>query len=133
MDSQRGQTSGSGPSKIGQPQSVQIVTGSPSIPRTAAPQRFAPQGPVPIPVRLLTISKVFAPAWIAFTTIPLRILLQRQIGRRLSIIACFLASLSSSLIATSLSCCTLARSLNAFLLWSQLSETSSAARANISA
>jgi hypothetical protein len=38
-----------GPRRIDQPQSRQVVTGSPSMPRTAAPQRFAPQGPVPMP------------------------------------------------------------------------------------
>jgi hypothetical protein len=81
---------------MAQPQLRQVTTGSPSMPRTIAPQRLAPQGPVPMPVLLLTISKVLAPAWIAFTTTPLRILLQRQIGRKLSMTACSLACFSSS-------------------------------------
>lgn len=60
--SQRGQTGEGAPTKIGQPHSLQLMTGSPSIPRTIVPQRRPPQGPVPTPVRLLTCSKVFAPA-----------------------------------------------------------------------
>lgn len=64
-----------------QPQTVHVSTGSPSMPRTMGPQRAAPQGPVPAPVLRLTASNVLAPAWIAFTMIPLRILLHRQIGR----------------------------------------------------
>jgi hypothetical protein len=41
------------PTKTGQPQSLQVVTGSPNMPRTSEPQRRPPQGPVPTPVRLL--------------------------------------------------------------------------------
>jgi hypothetical protein len=61
------------------------------MPRTSEPQRRPPQGPVPTPVRLLICSKVFAPAWIALATVPLRILLQMQAGLRFSMIACSLA------------------------------------------
>jgi hypothetical protein len=93
--SQRGQTCGEIPTKTGQPQSLQLTTGSPNIPRTMEPQRRPPQGPVPTPVRLLTCSKVFAPAWIAFSTIPLRILLHRQAGLRFSMTAWALAPCSS--------------------------------------
>jgi hypothetical protein len=74
--------------RTGQPHSLQLTTGSPNIPRTIEPQRLPPQGPVPTPVRLLTCSKVFAPAAIAFSTVPLRILLHKQAGLRFSMIAC---------------------------------------------
>lgn len=60
--SQRGHTCGEALAKTGQPQSGQLITGSPSIPRTIDPQRRPPQGPVPTPVRLLTCSNVLAPA-----------------------------------------------------------------------
>jgi hypothetical protein len=60
------------------------------MPRTIEPQRLPPHGPVPTPVRLLTCSKVLAPALMAFSTVPLRILLQRQAGLRLSMTACSL-------------------------------------------
>jgi hypothetical protein len=76
-----GQVSGGGPFRMDQPHSAQVSTSSPSIPRIIGPHLDAPQGPVPAPVRRLTISKVFAPACITFTMIPLRILLHRQIGR----------------------------------------------------
>jgi len=66
------------------------------MPRTIEPQRRPPQGPVPTPVRLLTCSKVLAPAWMALSTVPLRILLHRQAGLRFSMIACSLAFRSSS-------------------------------------
>ena len=89
--SQRGQAA---PTRTGQPQSPQLVTGSPKRPRTSEPQRLPPQGPVPTPVRLLTCSKVLAPPWIALTTVPLRILLQMQAGLRFSITAWVLASCS---------------------------------------
>jgi len=82
--------------RTGQPHSLQFTTGSPSIPRTIEPQRLPPQGPVPTPVRLLTCSKVLAPAWIALSTVPLRILLHRQAGLRFSMTACSLAFCSSS-------------------------------------
>jgi hypothetical protein len=36
--------------KTGQPQSGQLITGSPSMPRTIEPQRRPPHGPVPTPV-----------------------------------------------------------------------------------
>jgi hypothetical protein len=78
---------------------LQLTTGSPNIPRTIEPQRLPPQGPVPTPVRLLTCSKVLAPAWIAFKTTPLRILLQRQAGFRFSMTACSRAFLSFSSMA----------------------------------
>jgi hypothetical protein len=94
--SQRGQTWGEFPTKTGQPQSLQGITGSPNIPRTMDPQRLPPQGPVPTPVRLLTCSKVLAPAWMALSTVPLRILLHRQAGLRFSMTACSLALRSSS-------------------------------------
>ena len=81
---------------MGQPHSLQLTTASPSIPRTMEPQRLPPQGPVPTPVRLLICSKVFAPAWMAFSTVPLRILLHRQAGLRFSMTACSLALRSSS-------------------------------------
>jgi hypothetical protein len=58
------------------------------MPRTREPQRLPPQGPVPTPVRLLTCSKVLAPAWMALATVPLRILLQMQAGFRFSMTAC---------------------------------------------
>ena len=64
-----------------QPQAEQVSTSSPSMPRTMGPQRAAPQGPVPAPVLRLISWNVLAPAWIALTMIPLRILLHRQIGR----------------------------------------------------
>jgi hypothetical protein len=85
--------------RTGQPHSLQFTTGSPSIPRTIEPQRLPPQGPVPTPVRLLTCSKVLAPAWIALSTVPLRILLHRQAGLRFSMTACSLAFCSSSSMA----------------------------------
>ena len=91
------------PTKTGQPQSVQLTTGSPNIPRTMEPQRRPPQGPVPTPVRLLICSKVLAPAWIALSTIPLRILLHKQAGLRFSMTAWALAFCSSSSMASSLS------------------------------
>jgi hypothetical protein len=69
------------------------------MPRTIVPQRRPPQGPVPTPVRLLTCSKVFAPARIALSTVPLRILLHRQAGFKFSMIACSLAFRSSSSMA----------------------------------
>jgi hypothetical protein len=94
--SQRGQTCGEVPTKTGQPQSLQLTTGSPSMPRTIVPQRLPPQGPVPTPVRLLTCSKVLAPAWMALSTVPLRILLHKQAGLRFSMTACSLAFRSSS-------------------------------------
>jgi hypothetical protein len=70
------------------------------MPRTSEPQRLPPQGPVPTPVRLLTCSKVFAPACMALTTVPLRILLQMQAGLRFSMTACSLALRSSSSMAS---------------------------------
>src|SRR5262245_23101579 len=94
--SQRGQTEGEIAVNTGHPHSLQLTTGSPNIPRTIDPQRLPPQGPVPTPVRLLTCSKVFAPAWIALSTVPLRILLQRQAGLRFSITACALSFCSNS-------------------------------------
>jgi hypothetical protein len=60
--SQRGHTGGETDVNTGQPQSLQFSTESPSMPRTSEPQRLPPHGPVPPPVRLLTCSKVFAPA-----------------------------------------------------------------------
>jgi hypothetical protein len=69
------------------------------MPRTSEPQRLPPQGPVPTPVRLLTCSKVFAPARIALSTVPLRILLHRHAGFKFSMIACSLAFRSSSSMA----------------------------------
>ena len=94
--SQRGQICGEAPARIGQPHSLQLMTGSPNMPRTSVPQRRPPQGPVPTPVRLLTCSKVFAPSRIALRTVPLRILLHRQAGFKFSMIACSLALNSSS-------------------------------------
>ena len=91
-----GQVKGSGPLRMAQPQSVQVSTSSPNIPRTMGPHLAAPQGPVPMPVRRLTVSKVFAPARMALSTIPLRILLHRQIGRYASNTASSLAFLISS-------------------------------------
>jgi hypothetical protein len=85
--------------RTGQPHSLQLTTGSPNIPRTIEPQRLPPQGPVPTPVRLLTCSKVLAPAWMALMTVPLRILLQRQAGLRFSMTACSLAFCSNSSMA----------------------------------
>ena len=76
-----GQIKGGGALRIDQPQAVQVATSSPSIPLIIGPHLAAPQGPVPAPVLRLTASKLFAPAWIAFTIMPLRILLQRQMGR----------------------------------------------------
>jgi len=64
-----------------QPHSLQVSTCSPSIPLIIGPHLAAPHGPVPAPVRRLTISKVLAPDWIALAIIPLRILLHRQMGR----------------------------------------------------
>ncbi len=81
---------------IGQPHSWQLTVGSPNMPRTIVPQRLPPHGPVPTPVRLLTISNVLAPAWIALSTTPLRILLQRHAGLKLSTIACSLLFRSNS-------------------------------------
>ena len=101
--SQRGQTCGEVSTKTGQPQSLQLTTGSPSMPRTIVPQRLPPQGPVPTPVRLLTCSKVLAPAWMALSTVPLRILLHKQAGLRFSMTACSLAFRSSSSITKYLS------------------------------
>jgi hypothetical protein len=75
------------------------MIGSPNMPRTNDPQRRPPHGPVPTPVRLLTCSKVFAPPWIALTTVPLRILLQMQAGLRFSMTACCRAFCSSSSMA----------------------------------
>jgi hypothetical protein len=66
------------------------------MPRTIEPQRLPPQGPVPTPVRLLTCSKVFAPALMALSTVPLRILLQRQAGLRFSMTDCSLAFCAES-------------------------------------
>lgn len=80
------------------------MTGSPSMPRTIVPQRLPPQGPVPTPVRLLTCSNVLAPAWMAFSTVPLRILLQRQAGLRFSMTDCALVFCSSSSMAISRDC-----------------------------
>ena len=57
-----GHTCGTEFTRIGQPHSVQLVTGSPNIPRTMVPHRRPPQGPVPTPVRLLIMAKVLAPA-----------------------------------------------------------------------
>ena len=94
--SQRGQIGGEEAARIGQPQSLQFTMGSPNIPRTSEPQRRPPQGPVPTPVRLPICSKVLAPAWMALRTAPLRILLHRQAGLRLSMTACSLAFCSSS-------------------------------------
>jgi hypothetical protein len=94
--SQRGQTEGEIAVNTGQPQSLQFSTDSPSMPLTSEPQRLPPHGPVPTPVRLLTCSKVLAPACIALTTAPLRILLQRQAGLRFSMTACSRALRSSS-------------------------------------
>jgi hypothetical protein len=86
--SQRGQTCGARFNKTGHPHAAQLVTGSPNIPLTSEPQRRPPHGPVPTPVLLLTCSKVRAPAWIALATVPLRILLHRQAGFRVSMTAC---------------------------------------------
>jgi hypothetical protein len=99
--SQRGQTCGDALASTGQPQSLQLMIGSPNIPRTKEPQRRPPHGPVPTPVRLLTCSKVLAPAWIALTTVPLRILLQMQAGFRFSITACSRLFCSSSSMGSS--------------------------------
>jgi len=76
-----GQIKGGGALRIDQPQAAQVATSSPSIPLIIGPHLAAPQGPVPAPVLRLTASKLFAPPWIAFTIMPLRILLQRQMGR----------------------------------------------------
>jgi hypothetical protein len=97
--SQRGQICGEAFVRTGQPHSRQLTTGSPNMPRTIEPQRFPPHGPVPTPVRLLTCSNVFAPALIAFSTVPLRILLQRQAGLRLSMTDCSLAFCAESSMA----------------------------------
>jgi hypothetical protein len=85
--------------RTGQPHSEQLTNGSPNIPRTIEPQRFPPQGPVPTPVRLLTCSKVLAPALIALSTVPLRILLQRQAGLNFSMTDCSLAFCAESSMA----------------------------------
>jgi hypothetical protein len=87
------------PGIVGQAHSLQAITGSPSMPRTSEPQRLPPQGPVPTPVRLLTCSKVLAPAWIALSTAPLRILLHRQAGLKFSMTARVLASCSDGSMA----------------------------------
>jgi len=60
--SQRGQTAGEAAANTGQPHSPQGMTSSPNMPRTMVPHRRPPHGPVPTPVRLLTCSKVRAPA-----------------------------------------------------------------------
>ena len=109
--SQRGQICGEAPARIGQPHSLQLMTGSPNMPRTSVPQRRPPQGPVPTPVRLLTCSKVFAPARIALSTVPLRILLQMQAGLRFSITAWVLASCSDWSMASYLAFAVTSRSL----------------------
>lgn len=99
--SQRGQACGEAVIRTGQPHSAQLTTGSPNMPRTIEPQRLPPQGPVPTPVRLLTCSKVLAPALIAFRTVPLRILLQRQAGLRFSMTDCSRALCAESSMANS--------------------------------
>jgi len=69
--------------------------------RPAATAPSPPQGPVPTPVRLLTCSKVLAPARMALSTVPLRILLHRQAGLRFSMTACSLAFCSTSSMGSS--------------------------------